>query len=68
MNDRNFRNDVDASLTTATTILNSVDARDLQPGEQACLALAEAAVAIGYSLRRLAELAEDEADERRKAR
>ena len=68
MSEGNFRNDVDASLTTATTILNSVDARELPPGERASLALAEAAVAIGYSLRRLAELAEEEADERRKAR
>lgn len=67
----NFRNKVDIALNSAITTLDGLDSqtiRDLKPEGQVLFALAQAAVAIGHSLRKIAELKEDEADERNQRR
>lgn len=69
MTEGNFRTSVDAALNEATAVLEHLsgkDVRELPVAEQVSYALAEAAVAIGHSLRHLVHLADEAADERRR--
>lgn len=65
----NFRNEIGPALESATDVLRNFDSssiKTLPPNEQFTYALAEATVAIGYSLLKIAEFKEQEADARQR--
>jgi hypothetical protein len=55
----NFRNDVDRALKSAHDVLGSLDTgdvRELPTSDQVNFALAQATIAVAYSLRRMADI------------
>ena len=65
----NFRNEIGPALESATDVLRNFDSstiKTLPPNAQFTYALAEATVAIGYSLLKIAEFKEQEADARQR--